>query len=132
MLYEVITDKVLQWMASQGRKPDSFIVGEPSSADYLGSHIKVGRRGSLGGYLTAKGVQGHRAYDDLYNNPNRALAYAMTILNAKRWKDGNKYFPNTTFENVATKSGDFNASAIIPEEAKALWNIRFTSRNNFV
>ncbi len=124
------TDKVLQWMASQGRKPDSFIVGEPSSADYLGSHIKVGRRGSLGGYLTAKGVQGHRAYDDLYNNPNRALAYAMTILNAKRWKDGNKYFPNTTFENVATKSGDFNASAIIPEEAKALWNIRFTSKQD--
>lgn len=122
------SDKVLSWMKQNGKNPDSFIIGEPSSQDYLGTHVKVGRRGSLVGYLEAGGVQGHRAYEELFENPNRALAYAMIILNAKRWKDGSRYFPNTTFEAVAVRSGDFNASAVIPETASALWNVRFTHK----
>lgn len=122
------SDKVLSWMKQNGKNPDSFIIGEPSSQDYLGTHVKVGRRGSLVGYLEVGGVQGHRAYEELFENPNRALAYAMIILNAKRWKDGSRYFPNTTFEAVAVRSGDFNASAVIPETASALWNVRFTHK----
>ena len=82
------------------------------------------------GYLEAKGTQGHRAYEELFENPNRALAYAMVILNAKRWKDGSRHFPNTTFETVALRSGDFAASAVIPETAGAMWNVRFTSRQS--
>lgn len=120
------TAKVLQWMKEQGQDPDAFIVGEPSSQDDLGSHIKIGRRGSLVGTFNVKGVQGHAAYQELFENPNRALALAVAILNSKEWKDGNANFPNTNFETVALKSGDFNASAIIPGEAQALWNIRFT------
>ena len=54
----------------------------------------------------------------------------MVILNAKRWKDGNQHFPNTTFETVALQSGDFAASAVIPETAAAMWNVRFTSRQS--
>ena len=103
-------------MKANGKNPDAFIVGEPSSRDYLGTHVKTGRRGSLVGYLEAKGTQGHRAYEELFENPNRALAYAMVILNAKRWKDGSRHFPNTTFETVALRSGDFAASAVIPEQ----------------
>lgn len=96
------SDKVLAWMKANGKNPRAFIVGEPFVAwDYLGTHVKTGRRGSLVGYLEAKGTQGHRAYEELFENPNRALAYAMVILNAKRWKDGNRHFPNTTFETVA-------------------------------
>lgn len=118
--------KVLQWLKDKGEEPDAFIVGEPSSQDALGSHIKIGRRGSLVGTFNVKGVQGHAAYQELFENPNRALALAISILNAKEWNDGNASFPDTNFEAVALKSGDFNASAIIPGEAQALWNIRFT------
>ena len=124
------SDKVLAWMKANGKNPDAFIVGEPSSRDYLGTHVKTGRRGSLVGYLEAKGTQGHRAYEELFENPNRALVYAMVILNAKRWKDGSRHFPNTTFETVALRSGDFAASAVIPETAGAMWNVRFTSRQS--
>jgi succinyl-diaminopimelate desuccinylase len=120
------TDKVLQWLKAKGQEPDAFIVGEPSSQDELGSHIKIGRRGSLVGTFNVKGVQGHAAYQELFENPNRALALAISILGSHEWKDGNQNFPNTNFEPVALKSGDFNASAIIPGEATALWNIRFT------
>ncbi len=120
------TLKVLEWMKAQGNAPDAFIVGEPSSQDALGSHIKIGRRGSLVGTFNVTGVQGHAAYQELFENPNRALSLAVAILNSTSWKDGNENFPNTNFEAVAFKSGDFNASAVIPGKAELLWNIRFT------
>lgn len=120
------TKKVLEWLKKEGQAPDAFIVGEPSSQDDLGSHIKIGRRGSLVGTFNVAGVQGHAAYQELFENPNRALALAVSILSSKEWKDGNENFPNTNFETVALKSGDFGASAVIPGKAEALWNIRFT------
>lgn len=122
------TTRVLQWMKAQGMAPDAFIVGEPSSPSALGSHIKIGRRGSLVGTFNVRGMQGHAAYKDLFENPNRALALAMAILNSHTWKDGDAEFPATSFEPVALRSGDFNASAIIPGTAEALWNIRYTPR----
>lgn len=120
------TRKVLDWMRASGRTPTAFLVGEPSSPRELGSHIKVGRRGSLSGTIQANGLQGHTAYADLFKNPNRTLALALTILNSHVWDDGLDIMPATAFEAVALASGDFEASAIIPAYAKALWNIRFT------
>lgn len=120
------TRRVLEWMRSKGRSPSAFLIGEPSSPCHLGSHIKIGRRGSLCGVLQAKGVQGHAAYPELFENPNRALALALTILSAHRWADSVHGMLPTAFEVIAVRSGDFNATAIIPGEAQALWNIRFT------
>lgn len=123
------TDKVLQWMKSKNIEPNAFIVGEPSSQHELGSHVKIGRRGSLCGTFNVKGVQGHAAYQGLFENPNRALSLAMTILNGHAWKDGNENFPDTNFEPIAVKSGDFAATAIIPGSAEMLWNIRYTPQH---
>ncbi|WP_170937081.1 MULTISPECIES: succinyl-diaminopimelate desuccinylase [Rhodomicrobium] len=118
--------RVLEWMAAAGKRPSGFIVGEPSSEEIFGEAIKVGRRGSLCGTITATGVQGHAAYQHLFENPNRALALALAVLHAHRWDDASPEMPATNFETVATRSGDFGATAIIPGEASALWNIRFT------
>lgn len=118
--------KVLEWMQAQKMSPDAFIVGEPSSQDQLGSHIKTGRRGSLCGTLKVTGVQGHAAYQGAFENPNRALALAISILNTHHFTDGNENFPNTNFEAVAITSGNFNASAVIPGTAETLWNVRYT------
>lgn len=118
--------KVLEWMHANAIIPDAFIVGEPSSQDFLGSHIKTGRRGSLCGTLKVAGVQGHAAYSGAFKNPNRALALAISILNTHTFTDGNQSFPNTNFEAVAITSGDFNASAVIPGAAEMLWNVRYT------
>lgn len=118
--------KVLEKMAEEGMRPDAFIVGEPSSQDVLGSHIKTGRRGSLCGTLQVAGVQGHAAYQGAFENPNRALALAVSILNTHQFGDGNANFPNTNFEAIAIKSGDFNASAVVPGHAELLWNVRYT------
>ena len=53
----------------RGLKIDMSIVGEPSSKRYVGDAIKVGRRGSLGGDLIIRGIQGHVAYPHQSLNP---------------------------------------------------------------
>jgi succinyl-diaminopimelate desuccinylase len=120
------TRKVLDWMHMTGRTPTAFLVGEPSSPTELGSHIKVGRRGSLSGIIRVDGVQGHTAYPNLFENPNRTLALALTVLNSHLWNDASGIMPATAFEVVALTSGSFDSTATIPGEAQALWNIRYT------
>ena len=120
------TRRVLEWMRAKGKRPSAFLVGEPSSEAVFGSSIKIGRRGSLCGTLNAAGIQGHAAYPGLFENPNRALNLALAILHSHRWYDAEPGMPATNFETVATQSGDFGATAVIPGEARALWNIRFT------
>lgn len=120
------TIKVLEWMSQNNRKPDAILIGEPSSSDVFGSHIKVGRRGSLCGTLKVPGTQGHAAYKDLFDNPNRALSLANTLLNAHSWDNNIPHFPATNFEIIAQEAGSFSNSSIVPNKAEALWNVRFT------
>src|SRR3546814_16121499 len=56
------TVKVLDWLAERGERLDACIVGEPTNPAAMGEMIKIGRRGSSNGRLTAFGVQGHVAY----------------------------------------------------------------------
>ncbi|GAB5388319.1 MAG: succinyl-diaminopimelate desuccinylase [Alphaproteobacteria bacterium] len=125
------TDRMLGWVKSRlGRTLDQVIVGEPSSRDRLGTSLKVGRRGSLVGKLVARGTQGHAAYPSLFENPNRALSLALTILNSHQFNDGSDIYPDTGFEAVALSGGDARATAVIPGVAEATWNIRFTPQQS--
>jgi len=56
------TVKVVEWLEAQNEKISWCLVGEPSSTSKVGDVIKNGRRGSLGGWLTVNGKQGHVAY----------------------------------------------------------------------
>jgi succinyl-diaminopimelate desuccinylase len=47
------TKKVLEWLRERGEALDACLVGEPTSAAALGDMIKIGRRGSMTGRLTA-------------------------------------------------------------------------------
>ena len=120
------SDKTLRWMKEQNREPNAFVVGEPSSQDILGSHIKIGRRGSLCGTIVCRGVQGHAAYPELFVNSNRGLILAASILNTIEFNDAQPSFPASQFECIAMDSGSFAATAIVPGQAAILWNIRFT------
>ncbi|MES2075340.1 MAG: succinyl-diaminopimelate desuccinylase, partial [Pseudomonadota bacterium] len=60
---------VCNLLKERGVQLDYCIVGEPTSDETLGDIIKNGRRGSLSGKLTVKGVQGHIAYPQLAKNP---------------------------------------------------------------
>jgi succinyl-diaminopimelate desuccinylase len=74
------TVKVMQWLKEQAIKIDYCIVGEPSSVKQMGDTVKVGRRGSLNGYMTIHGKQGHVAYPHLADNPFHRVLPALNEL----------------------------------------------------
>jgi succinyl-diaminopimelate desuccinylase len=120
------TVKVVQALQARGERLDYCIVGEPTSTDTLGDVVKNGRRGSMSGKLTVKGVQGHIAYPHLARNPIHLLAPALTELVAERWDDGNEYFPPTTWQVSNLHSGT-GASNVIPGRAELTFNFRFST-----
>ena len=122
------TRKVLHWLKKSGKSYDAFLVGEPSSTDVVGSHIKLGRRGSINGKLVVKGTQGHAAYPDSFINPNHTLALALSILDNHPFNDRTPHMPASNFETIWLNSGDPDATAVIPGSAEAGWNVRFTPR----
>jgi succinyl-diaminopimelate desuccinylase len=120
------TVRVVEALRARGETIDYCIVGEPTSAERFGDTIKNGRRGTLSGRLTVKGVQGHVAYPHLARNPVHELAPALAELAATAWDAGNEFFPPTTFQvsNIHAGTGALN---IIPGEAAVDFNFRFST-----
>ncbi|NCT41308.1 MAG: succinyl-diaminopimelate desuccinylase [Alphaproteobacteria bacterium] len=118
------TVKVLDWMAKNGHTPDVAIVGEPTNPDELGQEIKIGRRGSLNGYLSVKGVQGHVAYQHLADNPLPRLVKLADALASYRFDAGNEFFPPTNLEISSIDVGN-KATNVIPAHGTLAFNIRF-------
>jgi succinyl-diaminopimelate desuccinylase len=118
------TKKVLEWLEARGEKLDACLVGEPTSEKALGDMLKIGRRGSLIGRLTAFGVQGHTAYPHLADNAAHRLIRMLGSLLEKELDEGSEHFPPSTFQ-VSTIDIGNPASNIVPAKAKAAFNIRF-------
>ena len=116
--------RVAQHFREIRQRIDWCVAGEPSSKEKLGDLIRVGRRGSLSGTLTVRGVQGHVAYPDKALNPIHALAPALAELAATRWDEGNADFPPTSFQisNLNAGTGAYN---VIPGSLVAHFNFRF-------
>ncbi|MDQ5922252.1 MAG: succinyl-diaminopimelate desuccinylase [Pseudomonadota bacterium] len=105
---------------------DYCILGEPTSLDVLGDVIKIGRRGSLSGYLEVIGKQGHVAYPDLCKNPIHLFAKALTELSSITWDNGNDYFPATSFQFTNLNSG-LGVTNVIPDNLHASFNFRYNN-----
>ncbi len=120
------TVKVVEWLEAHNTKITWCIVGEPSSTKLVGDVIKNGRRGSLGGILTIKGIQGHVAYPHLADNPIHKLAPALAELAAEHWDDGNEFFPATSFQ-VSNINGGTGATNVIPGAVEVVFNFRFST-----
>ena len=123
------TVRVLEWMAANGQVPDAALVGEPSNPKALGDEIKIGRRGSLNGALTVRGVAGHVAYPDLADNPLPRLVAQLGALAHHKFDDGTKHFQPTNLELTAIDVGN-PASNVIPAAGSARFNVRFNDRWN--
>ena len=116
--------KVVEHFRAIGERIDWCVVGEPSAKERLGDLIRVGRRGSLSGTLSVRGVQGHVAYPEKALNPIHAFAPALAELAAERWDEGNSDFPATSFQ-VSNLNAGTGANNVIPGELKALINFRY-------
>ena len=122
------TVKVVEWLQRQGIRLDACIVGEPTSVDRLGDMVKNGRRGSLSGRLTVKGVQGHIAYPHLAKNPIHLAAPALAELAAIEWDRGNRYFPPTSWQMSNIHAGT-GATNVIPGALVVDFNFRFSTES---
>jgi len=120
------TVKVVEVLQARGELIDYCIVGEPTSNKVVGDMIKNGRRGSLSGKLTVKGVQGHIAYPHLIKNPIHMVAPAIKDIVETTWDNGNEYFPPTSWQ-ISNINGGTGATNVVPGEVEILFNFRFST-----
>ena len=116
--------KVVEVLEQRHEKIDWCLVGEPSSDKQIGDVIRVGRRGSLNGKLTVKGIQGHVAYPELADNPIHRLAPALKELTDEVWDNGNAFFPPTSFQ-ISNINGGTGTENVIPASVEVMFNLRF-------
>ncbi|MBL9095397.1 MAG: succinyl-diaminopimelate desuccinylase [Alphaproteobacteria bacterium] len=123
------TKRVLDWLKEKGERLDHCIVGEPTSDTHAGDTVKIGRRGSLTGRLTVKGVQGHVGYPERAKNPIPGLVAVLQRLTARKLDTGTDHFQASNLEVTTVDVGN-PATNVIPAEARATFNIRFNTEQN--
>jgi succinyl-diaminopimelate desuccinylase len=123
------TVKVIDTLEKRGEKIDWALVGEPSSTSTIGDVVKNGRRGSIGGTLTIKGIQGHVAYPQLADNPIHNCIPALNELCALAWDQGNDFFPPTSFQ-ISNINAGTGATNVIPGQVSILFNLRYSTELN--
>jgi succinyl-diaminopimelate desuccinylase len=120
------TVRIVERLQARGERLDYCIVGEPSSTERLGDMIKNGRRGTLSGTLTVRGVQGHIAYPHLAGNPILLAAPAIAELATMSWDEGNDYFPPTSWQASNIHAGT-GATNVIPGTLELMFNFRYST-----
>jgi len=120
------TVAVTEALRARHEAVDYCIVGEPTAVTQLGDTVKNGRRGSLSGKLTVKGIQGHIAYPHLAKNPIHLAAPAIAELAQTVWDQGNEFFPPTTWQ-ISNIHGGTGASNVIPGSVEIQFNFRFAT-----
>jgi succinyl-diaminopimelate desuccinylase len=119
---------VCERLRQRQERMDWCIVGEPTSVERTGDMIKNGRRGSMSGKLTIKGIQGHIAYPHLAKNPVHMAAPALAELAGTDWDAGNEFFPPTSWQ-ISNIHGGTGASNVIPGTVVIDFNFRFSTES---
>ena len=116
--------KVAEHFRATGQRIDYCLTGEPSSIDAFGDLVRVGRRGTLSGTLTVKGIQGHVAYPERARNPIHEAMAPLAELCARVWDDGYPEFPPSSFQisNIHAGTG---ANNVIPGSCEVVFNFRY-------
>lgn len=120
------TIKVLEYLKEIDFLPDAVVVAEPTCEAEFGDAIKVGRRGSINGYLTLKGKQGHAAYPEKSINPIHNIASVLSNLAGVDIDDGDEFFSPSKFVVTDIRSG-MEVTNVTPNELKMMFNVRNTT-----
>lgn len=121
------TLQVMRVLAERGQKLDWCLIGEPSCEKRLGDTVRIGRRGSLTGFITVRGVEGHVAYPQRARNPIETFAPVIKELYEQPLDTGNEFFPPSSFQIVQIASGG-EAPNVIPGKLEARFNIRYSTQ----
>ncbi len=120
------TIKVLEFLENNAMLPDAVVVAEPTCEDNFGDAIKVGRRGSINGYLTLKGKQGHAAYPEKAINPIHNIAQVLSNMAGVDLDNGDEFFSPSKFVITDIRSG-MEVTNVTPNELKMMFNVRNTT-----
>lgn len=120
------TVKALEYLKENELLPDYVVVAEPTCEKNFGDAIKVGRRGSINGYLTIKGKQGHAAYPEKAINPIHQLSTVLGEMAGINIDDGDEFFSPSKFIVTDIRSG-MEVTNVTPNELKMMFNVRNTT-----
>ena len=123
------TAAILDWMSRTGEKMDVCIVGEPTCPERMGEMIKIGRRGSMTAWITARGVQGHSAYPHRAANPIHGMIDLLARLKRFELPDASEHFDATTVQVTGFDTGNATSN-VIPASCTAMVNIRFNDAHD--
>jgi len=120
------TVKILEFLENNDLLPDAVVVAEPTCEDTFGDAIKVGRRGSINGYITLKGKQGHAAYPEKAINPIHNIAQVLQNMAGVNLDNGDEFFSPSKFVITDIRSG-MEVTNVTPNELKMMFNVRNTT-----
>jgi len=120
------TIKVLEFLENNDMLPDAVVVAEPTCEDKFGDAIKVGRRGSINGYLTLNGKQGHAAYPEKAINPIHNISNILQNMAGINLDNGDEFFSPSKFVITDIRSG-MQVTNVTPNHLDMMFNVRNTT-----
>ncbi len=120
------TPAVMKYLRKKNEKIDFSIVGEPTSNNFIGDEIRIGRRGSMNGIITVYGKSGHAAFKN-FINPCTAMAKIISKLKSSSLDNGTKFMPPSNLEFTKINVDNLSEN-VVPHSANAKFNVRFNTK----
>ena len=118
---------MLEHLKSIGMLPDYCIVAEPTCEERFGDAIKIGRRGSINGYLTIRGKQGHAAYPEKAINPVHQVAPILHRIAGIDLDEGDENFAPSKMV-ITDIRGGMEVTNVTPGSLKIMFNVRNSTK----
>lgn len=118
---------MLEHLKEQGMLPDYCIVAEPTCETVFGDAIKIGRRGSINGYLTLNGKQGHAAYPEKAVNPVHQIAPILDKIAGVDLDKGDDDFAPSKMVITDIRAG-MEVTNVTPGTLKMMFNVRNSTK----
>jgi len=118
---------MLEHLKAKGMLPDYCIVAEPTCEHAFGDAIKIGRRGSINGYLTIYGKQGHAAYPEKAINPVHQIAPILEKIAGVNLDNGDDDFAPSQMV-ITDIRGGMEVTNVTPGSLKLMFNVRNSTK----
>jgi len=120
------TIKMLEYLKEHNLLPHAVVVAEPTCEESFGDAIKVGRRGSINGYITLKSKQGHAAYPEKAINPIHNISKILGNMAGVDLDNGDAFFSPSKFVITDIRSG-MQVTNVTPSHLDMMFNVRNTT-----
>jgi len=107
--------------------PDFVVVAEPTCEKRFGDAIKIGRRGSINGYITILGKQGHAAYPEKAINPIHLIANRLKEIAGINLDNGDDDFAPSQMV-ITDIRGGMEVTNVTPASLKIMFNVRNSTK----